>query len=77
MGLDNVSADVTIIDLTLRHQPNNDEPVAIHIRRVTRRPVNYAEVIEVDKVVHDWSPASSPVVSGRVQVPPGGRLHPG
>ena len=50
MGLDNVSADVTIIDLTLRHQPNNDEPVAIHIRRVTRRPVNYAEVIEVDKV---------------------------
>ena len=52
-GLQNVSADVTFIDLTLRHQPNNEEPVAVHIRRVTRRPVNYAELIEVDTVVHN------------------------
>lgn len=52
-GLRNVSADVTFIDLTLRHQPNIEEPVAIQIRRVTRRPVNYAELIEVDRVVHD------------------------
>ena len=52
-GLHNVSADVTFIDLTLRHQPNIEEPVAIQVRRVTRRPVNYAELIEVDRVVHD------------------------
>ena len=52
-GLHNVTADVTFIDLTLRHQPNNEEPVAIHVRRVTRRAVNYAELIEVDRVVHE------------------------
>lgn len=52
-GLRNVSADVTFNDLTLRHQPNNDEPVAIQVRRVSRRPIDYAELIEVETVVHD------------------------
>ena len=51
-GLHNVSADVTFINLTLRHQPNNEESVAIQVRRVTRRPVNYAELVDVDAVVH-------------------------
>ena len=52
-GLHNVAADVTFIDLTLRHQPNIEEPVAIQVRRVTRGPVNYAQLTEVDKVVHE------------------------
>ena len=51
-GLRNVSADVTFNDLTLRHQPNNEEPVTIQVRRVTRRPANYGELVEVDTVVH-------------------------
>ena len=51
-GLHNVSADVTFNDLTLPHQPNNEEPVTIQVRRVTRRPANYGELVEVDTVVH-------------------------
>ena len=49
----NVSADVTFIDLTLRHQPNIEEPAIIQVRRVTRRPVDYADLIEVDQTIHD------------------------
>src|SRR5829696_2183695 len=52
-GLRNVSADVTFVDLTLRHQPSIDEPVAIQVRRVTRRRVDYADLTEVDHVVAD------------------------
>ena len=52
-GLHNVSADVTFIDLTLRHQPNIEEPVVIQVRRVTRRPADYAELIEVDQTIQE------------------------
>jgi hypothetical protein len=48
-GLRHVNADVTFTDLTLDHQPTADEPPAIQVRRVTRRPVDYAELIEVDR----------------------------
>ena len=34
-GVRNVSADVTFVDLTLRHQPSSGEPAAIQVRRVT------------------------------------------
>ena len=73
-GLRNVSADVTFVDLTLHHQPSTDEPVAVRVRRVTRRQVDYADLTEVDETVsdliggrhHPWtrlatgSPGSSP-----------------
>lgn len=52
-GLRNTSADVTFVDLTLRHQPRADEPAALQIRRVTRRRVDYEDLIEVDATVND------------------------
>jgi uncharacterized membrane protein YjjP (DUF1212 family) len=52
-GLRNVSADVTFVDLTLHHQPSNDKPVTIRVRRVTRRRVDYADLTEVDQTVGD------------------------
>jgi uncharacterized membrane protein YjjP (DUF1212 family) len=51
-GVSHVTADVTFVDLTLRHQPTSDEPAAIRVRRVTRRPVDYANLIEVDEIVN-------------------------
>jgi hypothetical protein len=50
-GLRHVNADVTFTDLTLDHQATADEPPAIQVRRVTRRPVGYADLIEVDETV--------------------------
>lgn len=52
-GVRNVTADVTFVDLTLRHQPSRDEPAALQVRRVNRRPVDYADLIEVDETVGD------------------------
>ncbi|KAB7742377.1 threonine/serine exporter family protein [Nostocoides sp. F2B08] len=52
-GLHNVSADVTFIDLTLRHQLNVEEPLAIQVRRVARRPVNYAELMDADQIMRE------------------------
>ena len=52
-GVRNVTADVTFVDLTLRHQPGSDEPAALQIRRVNRRPVDYADLIEVDRTASD------------------------
>ena len=52
-GVRNVSADVTFVDLTLRHQPSSDEPAALQVRRVNRRPVDYADLVEVDQTVSD------------------------
>ena len=51
-GVRHVSADVTFVDLTLRHQPSSDVPAALQVRRVTWRPVDYAELIEVDETVN-------------------------
>ena len=48
-----VSADVTFVDLALRHQPSRNEAAAIQMRRVTRRPLDYADLIEVDRIVND------------------------
>ena len=50
-GVRNVSADVTFVDLTLRHQPSSGEPAALQVRRLNRRPVDYADLIELDRVV--------------------------
>ena len=36
-GVEDVSADVTFVELTLRHQPAPGEPAAILVRRVGRR----------------------------------------
>src|SRR4051794_3476993 len=52
-GVRHVSADVTFVDLTLRHQPSSDEPAAIQVRRGVRRPVDYADLVEVDRTVND------------------------
>lgn len=52
-GVRNVTADVTFVDLALRHQPGSDEAAAIQMRRVTRRPLDYASLIEVDTIVND------------------------
>lgn len=58
-GVRKVSADVTFVDLTLRHQPSRDEPAAIQVRRVNRRPVDYANLVEVDQAVTE-------LVAGRI-----------
>jgi uncharacterized membrane protein YjjP (DUF1212 family) len=42
---------VTFVDLILRHQPRIDQPAAIQMRRVGRRPVDYAHLIAVDRTV--------------------------
>ena len=51
-GLRHVTADVTFVELTLRYQPSVDEPAAVQVRRVTRRPVDYADLTEVDETVN-------------------------
>ncbi|SKB10194.1 threonine/serine exporter family protein [Aeromicrobium choanae] len=50
-GVRNVSADVTFVELTLRHQPRRDEPAALQVRRLNRRPVDYADLTDVDHTV--------------------------
>ena len=52
-GVHHVSADVTFVDLTLRHQPSSNEPAALQMRRVIRRPVDYADLIDVDRTVQE------------------------
>ncbi len=52
-GTHHVIADVTFVDLAVRHQPSATEPAAIQMRRVIRRPVDYAELIDVDRIVND------------------------
>ena len=51
-GVRHVSADVTFVDLTLHHQPVDAEPAAVQVRRVTRRQVDYDDLIEVDETVN-------------------------
>ena len=51
-GVRGVTADVTFVDLTLRHQRNVGEPAAIQIRRVTQRSVDYAQLVLVDDTVN-------------------------
>lgn len=52
-GVTRVTADVTYVDLALRHQPSAEEPASIQVRRVTRRAVDYDQLTEVDRLVHD------------------------
>ncbi|KRF37352.1 threonine/serine ThrE exporter family protein [Nocardioides sp. Soil805] len=52
-GLDGVDADVTFTELRLQQQSAIDVPASILVRRVRRRPVDYAELIEVDRLVQD------------------------
>ena len=52
-GIRGVTSDVTYTDLSLRHQPSNDAPELIQIRRVTRREVDYAVLTEVNLIVRD------------------------
>src|SRR5579862_1862122 len=52
-GAEHVIADVTFVDLAVRHQPSAHQPAAIQMRRVVRRPVDYAELIEADRIVND------------------------
>ncbi len=52
-GVRNVSADVTFVDLTLRQQPRSGAPPAVLVRRVTRRRVDYDDLVEVDQTVND------------------------
>ena len=52
-GVRNVTADVTFVDLSLRHQPSSDEPAAIQVRRLRGRPVDYASLIAVDRTLNE------------------------
>ena len=52
-GLRHVTADVTFVDLALRHQPGSGQPAAAQVRRVIRRQVDYADLSEVDRTVSD------------------------
>jgi uncharacterized membrane protein YjjP (DUF1212 family) len=52
-GLQGVTADVTFTELSLQQQSSREVPASILVRRVTRRPVDYAELIEVDRLVQD------------------------
>src|SRR3954451_10179398 len=52
-GVPHVSADVTFVDLTLRHQPSAREPAAMQVRRLTRRKVDYAELTQVDATANE------------------------
>jgi uncharacterized membrane protein YjjP (DUF1212 family) len=51
-GVRHVAADVTFVDLTLHHQPTIDQVGAIQVRRVTRRAVDYEQLIQVDQTVN-------------------------
>jgi uncharacterized membrane protein YjjP (DUF1212 family)/uncharacterized membrane protein YjjB (DUF3815 family) len=50
-GVRHVTADVTYTDLTLRYQPTAGEPAAIQVRSLTRRSVDYAQLVAVDETV--------------------------
>ncbi|HEY9408814.1 MAG TPA: threonine/serine exporter family protein [Jiangellaceae bacterium] len=52
-GLRGVDADVTFTELSLQQQSSIEVPASILVRRVRRRPVDYAELIEVDRLVQD------------------------
>src|SRR4051812_16442695 len=52
-GVRNVTADVTFVDLTLRQQSRSGAPPAILVRRVTRRRVDYDDLVEVDQTVNE------------------------
>jgi uncharacterized membrane protein YjjP (DUF1212 family) len=52
-GVRNVTADITFVDLSLRHQPSSDEPMTIQVRRLSNRPTDYASLIAADKTVHE------------------------
>jgi uncharacterized membrane protein YjjP (DUF1212 family) len=67
-GVRHVAADVTFVDLTLRHQPSSDEPAALQMRRVTRRPVDYADLIEIDRTVNDLVAGAITQDQARAQV---------
>ena len=50
-GLPGVDADVTFTELSLQQQSSVEVPASILVRRVRRRPVDYAQLIEVDRLV--------------------------
>jgi uncharacterized membrane protein YjjP (DUF1212 family) len=52
-GLEGVDADVTFTELSLQQQSNVGAPASILVRRVSPRAVDYAELIEVDRLVQD------------------------
>jgi uncharacterized membrane protein YjjP (DUF1212 family) len=58
-GLDGLHADVTFTELSLQHQPSTEAPAASLVRRVQRRPVDYEELVMVDRLVRE-------LVEGRV-----------
>ena len=67
-GVRDVSADVTLLDLTLRHQPSADEPAAIQVRRVTRRRVDYTKLTETDRTVAELIAGHLDRAEARAQV---------
>jgi uncharacterized membrane protein YjjP (DUF1212 family) len=52
-GVRHVVADVTFVDLSLRHQPSGEEPADVQVRRVTRRSVDYTDLTKIDATVND------------------------
>ncbi|MER7251707.1 threonine/serine exporter family protein [Kribbella sp. NPDC000426] len=51
-GVRHVIADVTFVELSLRHQPSSREPAADQVRRVTQRPIDYGHLTQVDETVN-------------------------
>ncbi|WP_017934485.1 threonine/serine ThrE exporter family protein [Nocardioides sp. Iso805N] len=58
-GVRHVTADVTFVDLTLRHQPSAEEPAALQIRRLSGAVVDYTAFTNTDRTVND-------LVAGRI-----------
>lgn len=52
-GLHGVAADVTFTELSLQQQSEVGVPASILVRRVSRRPVDYGELILADRLVRE------------------------
>ena len=52
-GLHGVSADVTFTELSLQQQSSIEAPASILVRRVQRRPADYDELIQADRLVQE------------------------
>jgi uncharacterized membrane protein YjjP (DUF1212 family) len=67
-GLQGVDADVTFTELSLQQQSSIGAPASILVRRVSPRPVDYAELIEVDRLVQDLVDGTSSRDEARARV---------
>ena len=67
-GLHGVAADVTFTELTLQQQSSIEVPASILVRRVRRRPVDYEELIMVDRLVRDLQDGTATLDEARDRI---------